>query len=113
MTMFPDQVTLSRFPDLETLDHVTLFPNQATLVGFPDLETLDHVTLFPDQETHGGFPDLETILLSWKYFLIREHVTRMGIRIPVLELYRTVYQTLQFPLCKRNMYIHVYAPRTE
>ena len=92
MTMFPDQVTLSRFPDLETLDHVTLFPDQATFGGFPDLETLDHVTLFPDQETHGGFPDLETILLSWKYFLIREHVTRMGIRIPVLELYRTVHE---------------------
>ena len=69
---------------------MTMFPDQVTLSRFPDLETLDHVTLFPDQETHGGFPDLETILLSSKYFLIREHVTRMGIRIPVLELYRTV-----------------------
>ena len=71
---------------------MTMFPDQVTLSRFPDLETLDHVTLFPDQETHGGFPDLETILLSWKYFLIREHVTRMGIRIPVLELYRTVHE---------------------
>ena len=76
---------------------MTMFPDQVTLSRFPDLETLDHVTLFPDQETHGGFPDLETILLSWKYFLIREHVTRMGIRIPVLELYRT-FEAVQFSI---------------
>ena len=69
---------------------MTLLPDQETIFRFPDQETLGHVTLFPDQETIFRFPDQETTMLKWQCFLIRKHVTRKGVWIPDRELYRTV-----------------------